>query len=404
MIQRLIPALLLLTAAAPSWAAKVEAVPVEGAPALSAPLTAPALLPAPLTVAAPSAGPLVSAPAVLSPAAAAPAAVAAPVAAPAPALSAVAAPSAQEPGGSFPRHSAAGSPRGPPSASRASARVRAETRGWTVPVEGILQDHDVLLLGENHGSLSSVNTLTERLPRLKAAGVTVVGVEGLKTHHQSQVDEYLAGLRDEVDPEVLMFSPRRRANFRALLAAAKEHGVRVAALGLPLDAWAAQVAALAAENTGRPARDFSGTTNDHFERASARYQPGFNEAVAEVYIARRNESMAAFLAAELAGGGKAAVLVGQNHVEGLDHRPGTFLNAPGDWGSLPRELSRLGLSAFSLTQTGGYFVDDASADMDRRTRPASYQRVRLAAESGAAFVRTGPHKGLWHAPSPAPAK
>ena len=126
--------------------------------------------------------------------------------------------------------------RGPPDARDAGyasfvAKTVAETvRSWAVPVEDILSGHDALLVGENHGSLTSVNVLTREMPRLAAAGVTAIGIEGLKRPQQGAVDDFLAGRRAEVPEEVLAFSPKRRAAFRALLDAARAHGVRVVAI------------------------------------------------------------------------------------------------------------------------------------------------------------------------------
>ncbi|MDE2490110.1 MAG: ChaN family lipoprotein, partial [Elusimicrobia bacterium] len=284
------------------------------------------------------------------------------------------------------------------SSARVAARIAAETRAWDVPVEKILSDHDVLLMGENHGSLTSVETLARQLPRLAAAGVTVVGVEGLKRPEQAAVDAYVSGRANAVPFSALDFSPRRIAAFANLFKAARDNGVRVVALGLPLEAWAEQAASLAAANTGRPERDFAGDATELMNRAQRGYVPGFNEAVAEVFLTRRNRTMAEFLTGALADGGKAVALVGQAHVAGLDMIPGRLMNAPGDWGTLPRELARRAVKAFSLTQTGGLFVDVAAATGDRLARPDSYARAAAASPRGAqAYVPLGPNAGLWHA-------
>lgn len=294
--------------------------------------------------------------------------------------------------------------RGPPTARDAGyasfvARSVAETvRGWAVPVEDIFSGHDALLVGENHGSLTSVNVLTREMPRLAAAGVTAIGIEGLKRPQQGAVDDFLAGRRDDVPEEVLAFSPKRRAAFRALLDAARAHGVKVVALGLPLDGWAQAAAELAARKTGRPVEDFPKDVDSQFSRAGGGYERGFNEAVAEVFLTRRNQAMASFLKEALKTGGKAVALVGQAHVEGLDMVPGRLMNAPGDWGTLARELGSLALRAYSLTMTGGVFTDPHASQVDRSARPASYRAAAAAAPRGArAYRELGPGRALWHA-------
>jgi hypothetical protein len=108
--------------------------------------------------------------------------------------------------------------------------------------------------------------------------------------------------------------------------------------------------------------------------------------------------MADFLAQALGTGGKAVVLVGQAHVDGLDMIPGKLLNAPGQWGTLAEELTKRALRAFSLTQTGGKFVDEDDAENDRRARPLSYRTADAAAQPGRpAFIPLGSDRGLWHA-------
>jgi hypothetical protein len=256
----------------------------------------------------------------------------------------------------------------------------------------------VLLVGENHGSLDSVNTLTREMPRLAAAGVKSVGIEGLKRPNQEQVDAYVSGETDVMPDDALNFSPRRRAAFRGLLKAAREHGVRVVALGLPLDQWAAQTAALAAKNTGRPAKYYSGSAGEQFDRAQTGYEEGYNEAVAEVYLTRRNKAMASFLLDAMKTGGKAVVLIGQAHVEGLDMIPGRLMNAPGAWGTLASELTGLAVKTFSLTQTGGMFIDADAASLDKLSRPESYRAADEASPQGrSAYQELGPDRGLWHA-------
>lgn len=172
----------------------------------------------------------------------------APVLLPAPALAAA----------PLPAPARANRERGPPTARDAgfsafvAHSVAEKVRSWAVPVEDIFSDHDALLVGENHGSLSSVDTLTREMPRLAAAGVTVIGIEGLKRPQQGAVDDFISGRRANIPDEALYFSPKRFQAFRGLLESARVHGVRVVALGLPLDGWAKAAAELAARKTGRP--------------------------------------------------------------------------------------------------------------------------------------------------------
>ena len=298
--------------------------------------------------------------------------------------------------------------RGPPNASEFSSFVAKSVadalRDWSVPSSEILEDHDALLVGENHQSLASVTELTRALPGLARAGVKVLGIEGLKRPNQAAVDAYLSGSANALPDEVLAFSPRRRLAFAALLKAARETGVRVVALGVPLDVWAREAADLAAQKTGDPVESFYAAPGEQLYRAQKGYEPGFNEAVAEVYLSRRNRSMALFLAEAMVQGAKAVVLVGQNHVEGADDIPASILRAPGDWGSMSRELARLGLKAFSLTLTGGRYVDADGAKDDRQARRSSYERAAKASPHGApAFERTGVNTGLYHAGGTVPA-
>lgn len=289
--------------------------------------------------------------------------------------------------------------RGPPNARSSTfvAKSVADTvRDWVVPSGELLEDHDALIVGENHESLASVHELTRALPGLANAGVSVLGIEGLKRHSQGAVDGYLKG--EALPEEVLSFSPRRRAAFEALLASARKTGVRVVALGLPLDQWASQAAELAAKKTGDPIESFLRSPGEQLYRAQTSYEPGYNEAVAEVYLTRRNKNMAAFLAGAMAAGAKAVALVGQNHIDGADAPKLMHIGPIARWGTLGRELSSLGLRAFSLTLTGGLFLDANGAKDDRDMRRASYQKAAAGSPDGApVYMRTGESTGLYHA-------
>ncbi len=294
--------------------------------------------------------------------------------------------------------------RGPPNAADEGfashvANVVAETvRSWAVPDEEIFDDHDALLVGESHHSLASVNELAANLPRLAKSGVKVVGIEGLKRPSQPAVDAYLSGEAPALPPEVLSFSPSRRTAFAKLFSAARENGVRVVALGLPLDQWAKQVVELAEKNVPDPIETFPRDVSEQLHLAQIRYEPGYNEAVAEVFVKRRNASMAAFLAEAMSAGVKAVVIVGQNHIDGIEKGPARMFKAPGDWGSLGKELAVLGLKAFSLTLTGGLYVDAQAAVVDRETRTASHEKAaEMSPEGRPAFERFGRSSGIFHA-------
>jgi len=397
---RLLSFLLAALACAPSFGAPVEAVRLQSPTVVSAPAAAAV---AGAAVLAPALSPSFSAPSLSAPSFTAAAIVPSAAAAPAPALASEALPaaaSAERPG----ERAGAAEARGPPAAASprssqgVAASVAATVRSWGAPIEDIFAKHDVLLVGENHGSLDSVHTLTREMPRLAAVGVKTLGIEGLKKPHQAQVDAYVSGRSDVLPDDALGFSPRRKNAFRELLQSAREHGVRVVALGLPLDQWATQTAALAASNTGRPVSDFGGSATDQFERATVRYDPGYNEAVAEVYLTRRNKSMAALLLDAMKPGEKAVVLVGQAHVDGLDMVPGRLLHVPGAWGTLASELAAATVKAFSLTQTGGLFIDSDALMLDKLARPESYEAASKASPGGRpVYQELGPDRGLWHA-------
>ena len=294
--------------------------------------------------------------------------------------------------------------RGPPTArdgnfsSYVSRTVADTVRAWSVPSEEILETHDAILVGENHRSLASVTELSKALPGLAKAGVRVLGIEGLKRPNQSSVDAYVSGRADALPAEVLAFSPQRRSAFETLLKTARDNGVRVVALGVPLDEWSRQAAELAAKKTGDPLETFLRSPGEQLYRAQVGYEPGYNEAVAEVYLTRRNRSMAAFLVESMVQGVNAVVLVGQNHVEGADPVTLKFTGERDRWGTMGRELARLGLRAFSLTLTGGLYIDVDSARDDRDARPGSHALAARVSPSGApAFERTGEDTGLYHA-------
>lgn len=264
---------------------------------------------------------------------------------------------------------------------------------WNLPVEEVLSGRDVLILGESHGSLSSVREVARGMGRLKAAGVTAVGVEGLKAPDQSRVDDYLAG-RGALPADAF---PSRRAEFSALLEAAKAEGVAVKALGLPLEGLGREIQGRAARREAdpgeSPARDFS----TQLALANARYSPGFNEAVAEVVLTLRNAFMAERLAEAVRGGGKAVALVGAGHAghpEGYEFRVWGLRTA--DYGTLAGALKERLVSAFSLTLTGGSFAHGSDAAGHRRLLGPLYSLVESAVGAARAFLPTSEDTGILH--------
>lgn len=395
MSRNTLAALIAALLSAPSFAAPMEAVrlaPVSSvvsapgaasAASLHAPSLAPSSFAAPSYAAAlPSAAPA-PAPALLS----------APLPTAAPSLrAAIAAQSV--------------SARGPPARSEAgvAARVADAVRSWGVPVEDLLKHKDVLLIGEDHSSLTTIETVARELPRLAKAGVTAVGIEGLKRPQQQAVDDYLSRRTEALPSEALAFSPARAAVFADLLNSARANGIRVVALGLPLNDWAAQVAQLAAQKTGDPVESFGTDFKAQVDRAEARYEYGFNEALVEVLLTRRNEIMARFAWESLGQGGKAVIVAGQAHVPGPDVISAQRFHVRGDYGDLSGALRRLALRAYSLTFTGGLFTSAQAAQDDRDVRPEAHKTAAEASPRGApAFVPMGPDRGLWHAGGRVPA-
>lgn len=394
MIRRSLAGLLAALLAAPSFAAPIEAARLTAAPSFT---SAPGAAASVGVLRAPSLSLSPAMAASLSFTAIAPSA--APAPAPAPALTALPAPIAAPERAPAP---SAVSARGPPASPRSQAgvasRVADTVRTWGVPVESLLKDKDVLLIGEDHSSLTTIETVARELPRLAKAGVTAVGIEGLKTPRQKEVDDYVSRRTDRLPTDALGFSPARVTVFSDLLKAARANGVRVVALGLPLNEWAAQVAALAAQKTGDPAEVFGTDFLAQVDRAERRYEFGFNEALVEVLLTRRNQTMARLAWDALDAGGKAVIVAGQAHVPGPDVISTQRFHVRGHYGDLTQALAKLALKAYSLTFTGGLFTSVQAARDDREVRPEAHKIVVEAAPHGApAFVPLGPDRGLWHA-------
>lgn len=309
---------------------------------------------------------------------------------------------------------AAAPARGPPSAAFVAGRehepqpgafervrrgVLETVRDWTLPVEKLLEDKDVLLLGESHQSLSSLQLVTRELPRLKKAGVTAVGLEGLKGHHQEAVDHWLAHPDAEFPHEAAGYSVRRREQVHELFRAAKEHGIRLVALGSPLQMWARRVAELAAARVADPDETAPRDLGEQLRAAQRTYKPGYNESLSEVVLTQRNAEMADRLADALQPGQKAVAVVGDAHVEHPDALSYRLFWLPlEDYGNLAFELGRRALRAASVTLTGGLFVDPAEDLADhKRVQKNAYRLVAEASPEGkAAYLPTSPSTGVYH--------
>jgi hypothetical protein len=287
---------------------------------------------------------------------------------------------------------------GPEAESRMRSRISGKKARRDPPVERILETSDVLLLGESHTSKTSVVAVAGNLERLKEAGVGIVGIEGLKTYSQQDLDAYFDNRTDRLPADALRFSPARTDEFTELLAEAKRTGVRPIALGRPLDQWSRRVAGLAAARTGRAPLSFGTDLVEMVGRADRGYERGFNESVAQVVLTERNTDMADILAGRLAKGGKAVVLAGNAHVEHPEELHYRLFGLPvSAFGTLADALARRSLAAFSLTLTGGLFntVQDA-ADQRALLGPLYALLANAPSGSGRTSVRTSERTALWH--------
>jgi hypothetical protein len=254
----------------------------------------------------------------------------------------------------------------------------------------------ILLLGESHQMLGGVKAITSSLPDLKAAGVNVIGIEGLKLPDQASVDAYVSGETAQLPEQALLFSPARKDVFRELFEKAKQTGTRLLAMGLPHEHWGAEVAELAAQKTGDPAESFGDSLPGQVERAGRTYEHGFNQAVAEVALTKRNQYMAARLKREVGPSGKAVILLGHSHISRpppLDYQH-LWMDVA-RYGTLHSELLRLGLLPYSLTLLGGPFITPQDA--------AEHQKL-LAAAYGLPDLDLGPEAGLHLLNSPSAAQ
>ncbi|MFA5137796.1 MAG: ChaN family lipoprotein [Elusimicrobiota bacterium] len=299
-----------------------------------------------------------------------------------------------------------------------------------VPVEDLLADSDILLLGENHYNASSVRWLANNLGRLKAAGVTHVGLESLELPYEEAVNDFVSGRTQSLPDEALQMPPGREADMRRLYEAIRENGIRVVALQRPFEAWAKDIYARSLANgvalrerlpelwrIVEPVARANGVRSDELDHLSAvnilkwfmmfgaqdHYVPGLNEAIAEVAFEVRNRFMADRLAKAVGAGGKAVTLAGYGHLEHPEgFGPKEMFQVPlARFGSLAQELRGSRLRAFSLILTGGSFLDPAYAQRDREHKSAEYGLVADADPDGEpAFLRTSERTGIYHMGGP----
>ena len=278
-----------------------------------------------------------------------------------------------------------------------SGLIRSAATADEVPGEDVRRESDVLILGENHMSLSSPQWITDNIPRLKAAGVTHIAFESLEVPEEKAVNQYLEGRRDTVPVNAIQLVPGREGEMASLYRAMKAAGMRVVALQKPFLEWVPKFAKLAARNTGMPREMFMDPEKLMLfisRVAELKYVPGLNEAVAELAITLRNKFMAHRLAAKLGKGEKAVVLAGYAHLghpEGLGPEK-IFRMPPADYGNLTQELKSVLLRSFSLSLTGGLFLSPDYATRDRKLKEAEYRLLNRKVNNGKPVYEPAPKR------------
>lgn len=189
-----------------------------------------------------------------------------------------------------------------------------------VPWAQVFSRHNAVLLGEHHADLSVLDAVAAELPRLRAAGVTQLGLEGFPKTMQRDFDRFQAG--DAPASRVIPGDSGRAPQYRALFERARDLGVRLVALDMP-------------ERTR--------------ERLAARLgvKPG-DDAVA---LDWRNRAMARGIERALRANpaGRMLVLVGTDHLRNAParRRAGRFPDIPAALGS------RADVKALSVRVVGG---------------------------------------------------
>ena len=288
---------------------------------------------------------------------------------------------------------------------RAQETVRAE---WGAPpLDQLLSDSDVLLLGESHHSLSSLRWLAGSLPRMKAAGVRYVGLEWVSETAEEHINAYLDGEEDYLPMPALGAVRERHAYVEELFKAMKETGLRVLGLTQPEVMWLREMGRRAAKNLGVPESEFmEGAALHRLGRlaqgeADRVYEKGVNEAIAEVGITLRNEFMARVFKERLAPGEKAVALVGYDHLEYPEGTgPETLYSVPAArYGDLSQALKGAALRAFSLMLTGGAFDQPEHLASDLGLRAKLYRFLgRILGEErggGEAYARVSDRVGVY---------
>lgn len=275
-------------------------------------------------------------------------------------------------------------------------RVRREARAWELPVEDLLKEADVLSFGEIHSSMGAPLALADEMPRLKAAGVTYLGLENLSPKDQPAIDAYLAG--GPAFPKLNLIDGPRSYGYRELFAAARRAGVRILAMDTPFDEVAERVAAAAALIGEEKSRVRAWGLSGQQARADSGRDPAFTAAFNGVVIAERNRAMAGRLAAALSGGGKAVVLIGAAH---LTPPPGAEFRAGGSplagLGTFDSALRQSTLRTFSVMFTGGMFLKNAHAAVHRLVAGPLYRLVDALLPGGnTGFFKTSDATGIYN--------
>ena len=210
-------------------------------------------------------------------------------------------------------------------------------------------------------------------------------------------DRFLADRDSELPHDVLGFSPRRAFAYAKLFLEARRLDIRLVALGLPLAVWGPRIAALAAELNTDPVRTVGNDIGELVARAGSGYEYGFNEAVAHVALSERNESMAGLMRDGLKSGEKGVILVGDGHVArpvDLNH---DYLHVPmADYGTLAGSLAEHSLKAYSLTLTGGVFLNASEMEIHGMIEKAYRLVAQVGAAGRAALLPTSEATGIYH--------
>lgn len=217
--------------------------------------------------------------------------------------------------------------------------------------KAIMEDHDVLILGENHDSHSALQLLIDLLPHLKEAGVTHIGLENM---------DHRGGFQ----------TPSSRVELaRRLFDGSRAAGIEIVGIDLPLAT---------------------------VERALAR------RPAEQVLLTTRNRFMAWRLD-RAARGGKAVVLVGDGHTRLGRDRASRHPLLQRVTDALPDHLAERGWRPFSLSLVGGLMGPEYDGDLYREAlKRAAPEPGQVSIESAdAGVLNLGPIQVLGSRGTPA---